>query len=161
MNKKIFIVGVIVLFLDQLSKILIDTFIGIDRSIVVIDNFFSIVNITNTGAAFSILEGRTIFLIVLSILIILMLYRMISSFEKNRMNTFAFGLLFGGIFGNLGDRLFLGMVRDFLKFRIFNYNFPVFNIADIAITVGVGLLVINLLKGSDKSGSSSKSRKED
>ncbi len=160
MNKKIFIVGIIVLFLDQLSKILVNTFISIDESVVIIDNFFSIVNITNTGAAFSILEGRTVFLIILSLLIILMLYKMIGSFEKNKTNLFAFGLLFGGIFGNLGDRLFLGMVRDFLKFKIFGYNFPVFNIADIAIVLGVSLLAISIFKGNGSNENNSKNRRE-
>ena len=86
---------------------------------------------------------------------------MSKEFVKNERNILAFGMLFGGIFGNLSDRLFLGMVRDFLKFKIFGYNFPVFNVADICITVGIGLLVIGMIKGEDSGGSSSRDRRID
>ncbi|HBA37185.1 MAG TPA: signal peptidase II [Firmicutes bacterium] len=160
MNRKIFMVAVAVLMIDQLSKILVGSFIGYGESVVLIDGFASLVNISNTGAAFSMLEGRTGFLTIISLGIILMLYRMISSFDKNKVNFIAFGLLFGGIFGNLGDRIFLGMVRDFLKLRIFNYNFPVFNVADVAIVLGVTILCISIFKGSEQNGSSSRHRRK-
>ena len=74
------------------------------------------------------------------------------NFKNNFRNNMAFGLLMGGIIGNLIDRLFLGYVRDFLAFRIFNYNYPVFNLADTFIVVGVILLIIAIIKGEDKIG---------
>ena len=73
----------------------------------------------------------------------------------------AFGLLLGGLSGNLIDRLFFGYVRDFLDFYIFGYDYPVFNIADICIVFGVILLIIAVLKGEDtnEDNSNRKSRK--
>ena len=160
MNKKVFAIGVSVLTVDQVAKILIESFIGPGNFVNILDGFFSLTCVYNTGAAFSILEGRVWFLTILSLVILVMLLKMSKDFVDNRRNTLAFGLLLGGIFGNLSDRLFLGMVRDFLKFRLFGYNFPVFNVADMAIIAGIGLLLIGMLKGEDKNGSSSKGRRK-
>lgn len=161
MNKKVFAYGAFFLVLDQITKILIETFLSTGKYIKIIDNFFYITCVYNTGAAFSILEGRVWFLTVLSLVILVLLMKMSKDFIENRRNTLAFGLLLGGIFGNLSDRLFLGMVRDFLKFRIFGYNFPVFNVADICIVVGICLLIFGMLRGEDKNGSSSRDGRKD
>lgn len=161
MNKKIFIVGIIFLILDQVSKIIIESLIKLNDTVRVIDNFFSLTNVQNTGAAFSILEGRTMFLTLLSIFVLILLLKMSKEFKITKKNTWAFGLLIGGIFGNFSDRLFLGYVRDFLEFNIFGYSFPVFNIADACIVIGVILLIISILQGEDKSGSSSTNRRKE
>lgn len=160
MNKKVFVYGVLFLFLDQMTKILIETFLKTGEVFVVIKDFFSLTRVYNTGAAFSILEGRVWFLSLLSVFVLIILLKMSKDFVNNGRNTRAFGMLFGGIFGNLSDRLFLGMVRDFLKFRIFGYNFPVFNVADMCITVGIGFLIYGMIKGEDESASSSKHGRE-
>lgn len=160
MNKKVFVYGVLFLFLDQMTKILIETFLKTGEVFVVIKDFFSLTRVYNTGAAFSILEGRVWFLSLLSVFVLIILLKMSKDFVNNGRNTWAFGMLFGGIFGNLSDRLFLGMVRDFLKFRIFGYNFPVFNVADMCITVGIGFLIYGMIKGEDESASSSKHGRE-
>ncbi len=146
MNKKSYITGIITLVIDQITKILINIFIEPDSSIKVIDGIFSLTNITNTGAAFSILRGRTIFLTVLTLLIIFLILKMRKDFDDKEYVNIAFGLLIGGSLGNLVDRLFLGSVRDFLKFTIFGYNFPIFNFADVSIVIGVILLIINIFK---------------
>ena len=70
-------------------------------------------------------------------------------FQTNRRNNIAFGLVVGGMTGNLMDRWLFGYVRDFFDFQIFHYNYPIFNIADIAIVIGIILLVIAILKGED------------
>ena len=67
------------------------------------------------------------------------IYRYMFAFKKNKRNTLAFSLLFGGIVGNLLDRILYGYVRDFLSIYIFKYSFPVFNIADIGICIGIFL----------------------
>lgn len=156
MNKRILALGAVFLAIDQITKIVIETFLAPGDVIRVIDNFFSITCVYNTGAAFSILEGRVWFLTILSLVILVIILKMSKEFVENVRNEWAFGLLIGGIFGNLSDRLFLGSVRDFLKFRIFGYNFPVFNVADMCIVIGIGLLVIGMIKGEDKNGSNSK-----
>ena len=76
-------------------------------------------------------------------------------FKLNRRNIIAFGLLFGGIIGNLLDRFILGYVRDFLDFYILGYDFPVFNISDCAIVIGIILLIIAIIKGEEVSGKDS------
>ena len=71
-------------------------------------------------------------------------------FQMNNRYKLAFGLLYGGILGNLLDRVFLGYVRDFLDFKIFNYNYHFFNVADIAIVIGALLMGYAIIKGEDK-----------
>lgn len=156
MKKRTFMIGFILLIIDQVSKIIITSTIPEGTSITIIRNFFNITNVYNTGAAFSILEGKTIFLSILSIAILIMLIKMSKDFIMNKRNIWAFGLLMGGIFGNFSDRLFLGMVRDFLDFKVFGYDFPVFNIADMCIVLGVILLIFSIFKGEDKSESNSR-----
>ena len=155
MNRKILLVCAIVLFLDQISKSIISAFMSVGNSIVVIKNFFYITYINNYGAAWSILNDRNILLIILSLVSLLIIYRFMYLFKKNRRNNIAFGLVIAGITGNLIDRWLFGYVRDFLDFRIFGYDYPVFNIADTAVVVGVGLLIIAIIKGEDKVGKNS------
>lgn len=150
MNRKIFIIAVTSLFLDQITKILIGIFFHLNERIVIIKNFFAIHFIDNYGAAWSIFTNRVEFLIVISLLAIFIIYRYMYNFKHNQRNNIAFGLILGGIVGNLIDRVFLGYVRDFLSFKIFSYHYPVFNLADTFIVVGVFLLVIAILKGEDK-----------
>lgn len=160
MNRKVFIIAIAVLIIDQISKILVGSSIGESSSLTVIDGFFKIVNVANTGAAFSILEGRTGFLSLLSLGVIIIIIKMIKDFKMTKRTIWAFGLLIGGIFGNFGDRMFLGYVRDFLSFKFGGYSFPVFNLADASIVVGVGLLLISMFKGEDQSAVRSKNKRK-
>lgn len=150
MNRKIFIVAVISLFLDQITKILIGIFFALDERFVVIHNFFSFHFIENYGGAWSILNNKVDFLIIISILALFIVYRFMYSFKQNKRNNLAFGLILGGIVGNLIDRVFLGYVRDFLSFKLFSYQYPIFNLADTFIVIGVFLLIIAIIKGEDK-----------
>lgn len=150
MNRKIFIVAVISLFLDQITKILIGIFFALDERFVVIQNFFSFHFIENYGGAWSILNNKVDFLIIISLVALFIIYRFMYSFKQNKRNNLAFGLILGGIVGNLIDRVFLGYVRDFLAFKFFSYQYPIFNLADTFIVVGVFLLIIAIIKGEDK-----------
>ena len=156
MNKKILIISIVTLLIDQITKIIIDLALKIDETVSVIKHFFYITRVSNTGAAFSILEGKTILLSIVSIIAVILLLRYMKDFKNNKLVNLSFGLLLGGIIGNFGDRLFLGYVRDFLKFNIFGYNYPVFNIADATIVIGVILLIICMIRGDEISGNSSK-----
>ena len=156
MSKKIYITAIIIFILDQITKAIISSYISLGNSIIIIKDFFSITYINNTGASWGILKNNTYLLIIFSIIAVLILIRYCNSFKKNRRNILGLGFLLGGILGNLADRILYGYVKDFLDFYIFNYNFPIFNIADIFIVIGVLLLIISILKGEDKNGSSSR-----
>lgn len=136
----------IVLIIDQIVKLLINNKMALYQQIKIIPKFFTIYYVKNTGAAFSILEDSTILLTIISVIFIVILDRMIKK-EKTftKLSAISLGMIMGGIFGNLIDRIIHHAVIDYLSFQIFKYEFPVFNIADIGITVGVGLLIISMI----------------
>lgn len=153
MNKRKMILAIIVFIVDQVLKSIVQLN---NVNVSVIDNFFRLTYYQNTGAAWSILEGHSYILIFVSIIMLILVFNMMYSYENNTFNDIAFGVLLGGILGNLCDRVFCGMVRDFIDLRIFGYEFPVFNIADMAIVIGVILILITTIKGDLKSGNRSK-----
>ena len=155
LNKKIQSIIFLSLILDQISKIVINTNLKENESIKVIGSFFKLTKVFNEGAAFSLFDGSKVFLIIVSIISILFLLYMMKDFKDSKLNNIAFGFIFGGILGNLIDRLFLGYVRDFLDFNILGFHYPVFNLADSFIVIGVIILIIELIKG-EKDGVSSK-----
>ncbi|MDD2518963.1 MAG: signal peptidase II [Bacilli bacterium] len=147
MNKKIIIISFICLIIDQLVKFVITTNIALLESISVIKSFFSITYVRNYGAAWSILEGNKIFLIMAAFLSLFLIYFVfIRNNKLNKLEVITYGVLIGGIFGNLVDRIIHGYVIDFFDFNIFGYEFPVFNMADIFIVISVGLMILNILK---------------
>ena len=156
MNKKTYVIAVLVLIIDQISKSIIEIFFKLNESVSVIKDFFYITIAHNTGGAWSIFSNHSYLFIIASVVAIVLLIKFMFGFKNNFRNNLAFGLLFGGIFSNLADRIFLGYVRDFLDFKIFGYDYPIFNIADITIVVGVFLLVVAVIKGEDKRDKSSK-----
>ena len=141
----IIILSIIFLLIDQISKLLVTKLIDFSHSIEIIHNFFYLTYTHNTGAAFSILIGKRIFLIIISLLVLLIVFNYLrkNKVEKG-LDKLAFSLVIGGSLGNLCDRLIRGYVIDFLDFKIFNYNYPIFNIADSFIVIGVILLIIVL-----------------
>lgn len=153
MNYGIIIISIFILLIDQVTKALASIYLTLNKSIDIITNFFSLTLTNNYGAAFGIFKHNNVLLILVTLIILLVLYKYMYSFKKNRRNNIAFGLILGGIFGNLIDRILKGYVIDFLDFKIFNYDYPVFNIADIAIVVGVILLGYAILRKEDKCGS--------
>lgn len=148
MNNKgrIYYVTCLVLLIDQIVKIIVNNCMTLYDEIRIIPNFFSIYYVKNTGAAFSILEGNTTFLILLTVLFIIFIHKYIKT-ENNftKLGSISLGLVLGGMFGNLIDRIIHAGVIDYLSFEFFGYGFPVFNIADIGITVGVTLMLIDML----------------
>ena len=156
MTKKIYITAIIIFIIDQISKVIISSYIGLNSSVRIIKNFFYLTYTNNTGASFGILKNSRVLLIVLSIIALVILLRYISTFKETKYNILGLGFLMGGIIGNLLDRVLFGYVRDFLNFYIIGYDFPVFNIADICIVLGVFILIISILKGEDSNGSNSR-----
>ncbi|MBQ8192622.1 MAG: signal peptidase II [Bacilli bacterium] len=139
----VIIISIILLIIDQISKILVIKYIDINNSIELIKNFFYLTYTHNEGAAFSILTGQRIFLILIAITILIIIFNYIRKNKtKNKVETVAFSLIIGGSLGNLIDRIVRGYVVDFLDFKILGYNYPIFNLADTFIVVGVFLLFI-------------------
>jgi len=150
MKKRILYISMICLMIDQLSKALLDHFLELNQSITIIPSFFRITYVRNEGAAWSLFAGNQIFLIIMSFLALYIIYvYFIKNKVLDKLELWSYGILLGGIFGNLIDRLIRGYVTDFFDFTIFNYHFPVFNIADICIVIGVFLTIISLWKGEN------------
>lgn len=141
------ITSIILLCIDQISKLLVVNLLTKTDSITIIKNFFYLTYINNDGAAFSILVGKRIFLILIAVLVIVMLIRYIKKNNiQNKLELVSISLIIGGSLGNLMDRVIRGYVIDFLDFKIFNYNFPIFNLADTFIVIGVFLLLLKEIR---------------
>ena len=146
----VWIVIAAVIMLDQLSKYMVAN--GTIPEMVIIRNFFHITYVKNTGMAWSLLSGQTGLLALISAAAIgYMLYYLLKN-RPDKITSFALALRIGGAAGNLIDRLFLSYVRDFLNFYIFGYDFPVFNIADAALCIGVFLLLVASFLEERKNG---------
>ena len=149
--------SLVFVLIDQISKIIISNILTNNKSIEVIKSFFYLTYTHNEGAAFSILLGKRIFLILIAIIIIaLLIYYIKKNKIEGRLNKMSLSLIIGGAFGNLIDRIVRGYVIDFLDFKIFNYNYPIFNLADTFIVIGVILLIIEMIRKERQHGSRSK-----
>ena len=138
-----FILGVLILLLDQWTKSLVKTNLFYGESIPIIDGFFNLVFIKNDGAAWNIMSGQRLILVLISSLILLFLIlKGYEFFSAKKIHRIAYGMLLGGISGNLVDRILTGKVIDFLDFQIGTYHYPSFNIADACICVAVILYFI-------------------
>lgn len=155
MKKRIIIYSLILFIIDLIVKLIIKNNMNIFDSIVIIPNFFNLTYVMNNGAAFSILQGKQIFLIILAILVLIAIIYYIRKDNINRLKTIYYSLLIGGILGNLLDRILYNSVIDYLDFKIFSYDYPIFNLADTFIFCGVVLIILEGIKG-DKNGNRSK-----
>ena len=145
----VLIAGVVAL--DRVTKLYIRAHVSGVDVYPVIPRFFNIVHTENPGAAFGMFsdsptEWRGILLVGISAAVMtilgMMLWRMAAT--QSRVTTIGLALVFGGALGNLVDRLLRGTVTDFVQLFFGSYEFPSFNVADSAITIGAGLLVIDL-----------------
>lgn len=137
-----FSLTLIVLIIDIISKLIIKHYLTLDNSIHVIRGFFDLTYVRNTGVAWSFLDNNKYFVLILSGLIIMGIVYYIYKEKPNRKITkLAYSLILGGALGNFINRVFYGYVIDFLDFKIFGYNYPIFNMADVFIVVGVIILI--------------------
>lgn len=147
--KKIFLFSFLSVLIDQIIKIIVSFNMELNSSIMIIKNFFNITYVQNTGAAFSILSGNRILLILVALLALNIIYLMfIRNKDLKNKEKIVYGLLIGGIIGNLVDRIVYGYVIDYLDFNFFGYNYPIFNFADILITISVILILLFTVKES-------------
>lgn len=151
MKKKITLIASFAFVIDQIIKYL---FSNVITGFVLIPNFVSFVYAENEGVAFSMLSGSRLFIIAASIVLLFVLFYMLKSDIKNNkyqnLLSISYGFLIGGILGNLVDRIIRGYVVDYVSLKIITYNFPIFNLADVLITIGVILLIIYNIKNERK-----------
>jgi signal peptidase II len=140
------IVAVVITLADQVTKEAIRRSFEQGHSLAVIDGFFNLTHVRNTGAAWGILGGQNASLTILSVgmLVVMVLFRR-SFLSDTWEHRLALGLMLGGILGNLLDRVRFGWVTDFLDFYIGQAHWPSFNIADAAICTGVAIYIISAL----------------
>jgi signal peptidase II len=147
-NRRIALIALLVVGLDQLTKELVLRFLGYAQEKVIIPGFFKLVHWGNTGAAWSLFRGNNELLAGVAVVALLVLFLSRHHFDsRTLLSQFAFGLIIGGIVGNLIDRLRVGHVIDFIYFYVQTrgggeIGFPAFNIADSAICTGVALVFL-------------------
>lgn len=145
LKKKIIVLTIILILLDQITKLLVTLNINLNTGINLIPSFFSLVYVQNTGAAWGMFSSGTIILALLSIIFLAFFVKYI--IDRKDMDNFEVvisSMLIGGIVGNLIDRLVRGYVVDFFSFKIFSYNFPIFNVADCFIVISIILLLFKM-----------------
>ena len=144
--------AVVVIGLDQLTKLLVAKELVLGQSIPVIPKVFHLTLVHNTGMAFGLLSGadlpfKSLFVTLVSVLALgAVLYYALSSAPAERVTRFGLALILGGALGNIIDRIRLGYVIDFLDVFYRTAHWPAFNLADSAICVGVGLLILESLR---------------
>ena len=140
---RILFVSVLLVFADQISKILIRTNMSLYESIPVITNFFNLTYVTNDGMAFGINFpfGIYIFSTISLIFTVFLFWYLWTIKEEGIVIRTGVALIIAGAVGNLIDRIFLGSVVDFLDFMIGSYHWYVFNFADSYVTVGMGFIL--------------------
>jgi signal peptidase II len=147
-NQKIALTAGIVIFLDLITKQIVLRTLEFHGEREILPGFFKFVHWRNTGAAWSFWSGNNEMLAIISLVALLLLFIYREHFDtRNFLGQAALGLIFGGITGNLVDRLYYQNVIDFLRFYInrrggAEIGFPAFNVADAAICTGVGLLFL-------------------
>ncbi len=146
-----YLIALAIILLDQATKQVIVRTLRLGQGIPVIPNFFDIVFVLNPGAAFSFLATlpdsvRTPFFIIISVTaVILIIFYRTRHLQRHALASVSLALILGGAVGNLIDRLRYGMVVDFLLVHVYQYHWPAFNVADSAISVGVMMMVLDLL----------------
>jgi signal peptidase II len=145
-----------VLALDQLSKLYISSHFRLYETVPLVPNWLDVTYTLNPGAAFSLFATmppgfRSVFFIVLSIVAIIVLAVLLTRPGTSLASSISFALILGGTLGNLIDRLARGMVIDFIYFHHDSFSYPVFNVADSAITIGVTIILLFSVIGDHQS----------
>ena len=137
----------VTIIVDQLTKFLVVKYMTLGQSISVIDNFLYITSHRNEGAAWGILQGKMIFFYVVTLVVIGLVILWIRKLDikKEKLLVIAWSWILGGALGNFIDRVMYQHVVDFINTYIFGYDFPIFNIADSALCIGVFLMAVDAI----------------
>ncbi len=137
----------VILVIDRISKMIIQANMDLGQSIPVIPGFFHITYILNPGAAFGMLQGKTWFFILTSLVVVgAIIFFQYKIPKGERLARVSLGMIAGGAVGNLIDRLLNGKVIDFLDFKVWSY---IFNFADSMIVIG-GIILVLLIYRSER-----------
>ncbi|PAV29929.1 signal peptidase II [Virgibacillus profundi] len=152
-----YLIALVIIAVDQLTKWAIVKTMELGEEIIIIENFFSLTSHRNKGAAWGILQGQMMFFYIVTVIVVIgVIYYMQKYAKESKMLAISLSFILGGAIGNFIDRLFRKEVVDFFDFIIFNYDFPIFNIADSALVVGVFLIIIATIIDETKKGKAKK-----
>ena len=156
------VLGILVFLFDIITKYAAEMHLRLLDTIPLLKGVFHLTYVENRGIAFGLFSGERVIFIVVTVLVLAMLVILYAKTEKTQRTRFmkyAMALILGGATGNLLERLVKGYVVDFLDFRLI--HFPVFNVADIAVCLGAGLLMIHFFLTEDKEESSKEGEASD
>jgi signal peptidase II len=140
----LFLPAVVVVVLDQLTKHL---FWSNGRNYEIITGYFNITLVKNAGAAFGMFQGARLFFVIASfVAVVLIIYLGVRLPKDQRARRVLLGLILGGAVGNLIDRVATGQVTDFLQIGVAGHYWPVFNVADMGVTIGAVLLILYAMR---------------
>lgn len=138
-----YVIAVVMIVIDQWTKYLVIENMTIGESIPIIENIFYLTSHRNPGAAWGILQGQMWFFYMITLIVVGIIIYYIEHYAKtNRLLGISLGLVLGGAIGNLIDRVRFQEVVDFVDVYIFSYDYPIFNVADSSLVVGVILIGI-------------------
>jgi len=148
-----FVVALIVFLIDQGTKLMVKNKMVLGESIPIITDLFYLTSHRNAGAAFGILQNQRWFFIIITIIAVTaIIYYLLKYRHTKKLQSYSLALILGGALGNFLDRLLYGEVVDFLDVKIklgsFHYDYPIFNIADSALVIGVILMLLDTLRES-------------
>ncbi len=129
----------VLLGLDLSLKYLVSNYL---TTVNIIDNFFSLTYVLNDGAAFSLFASRTYLLILIALVCLFFIIYELKNNLDDRVLSIGYSLVLAGLLGNFIDRLIDGYIIDYLSFKILGYSYPIFNLADILIVVGIVIVII-------------------
>nr|WP_062197787.1 signal peptidase II [Massilibacterium senegalense] len=142
-----YFLALLMILLDQGTKWLIVSKMQYGESIKMIQDFIYITSHRNRGAAFGILQGKMwLFFIITAVVVVAVIFYLQKYGRKEPLLGTSLALILGGAIGNFIDRLFRGEVVDFIDVKIFSYDYPIFNIADSALVIGVILMIIYTIR---------------
>ncbi len=141
-----YLIALVIIGMDQLTKWLVAANMAIGEQIPIIEDLLYFTSHRNKGAAFGILQGQMWLFIPITVLVVVGIVYLIQKKVNHPGTGIAYGLILGGAIGNFIDRLFRGEVVDFIDVKIIAYDFPIFNVADSALVIGVILLMLFTLK---------------
>ncbi len=145
-----FILTLIILVIDIISKLIVKHYFTLNEGIHIIRNFLDLTYVKNTGVAWSIFaDNKYLVMIISGLIIVGIIYYIYKDKPKRNLTKWAYALILGGALGNFIDRIVYGSVTDFIDVKIFGYNYPIFNVADVFIVIGVIILVYDTWRGGN------------